>query len=344
MKLFINILWMFFLIVQAYNMNAQCNEKLVIEAASKSGSNAVFMRDFRVHLAEGNIKNPVPYKKISVFLNKQVLYRFTVADSKEYSGRMLLQLYNKGELLGSTFEFENNNHVESFNFLCSRSGMYQVLLSFIDGKEGCGVGVMSMVMNDSLSVIDPSFKKLDNKGNIMYLGLDNELRIASDSIGNGRVEVTISQGIISGNGGVYVAKPEKTGKVSIYVKIFDATGILKTNDTIDFLVINAPLPDAALLGKTGGFISKSKFGNIQSLTLIQENIENPMTYEIVGFSLQKSKFDVNSLTSCSARFSNRQIQFLQNLQSGDTFIITHILVKGADNKVYELNPLGFIVD
>jgi len=323
---------------------AQCNEKLVEEAASKSGSNAIFMREFRVHLSEGTIKNPAPLKKISVILSKNVVYRFTVADSKDYTGRMLLQLFNKGEMLGSTFDIILKQEKTWFDYRCPKTGNYQVLLSFLNGLEGCGAGVMSMVMTDSLSTIDPSVKKIEGKDNNLYLGIDNELGIASDEIQDGHIEVRISQGLITGQNGKYIAKPEKLGKAVVNVSVFDKNNIKKSIDSVVFNVNEISLPDVVLYGKTGGFMSKTTIQNLKKLEL-RYNIDiTGSPYEIIGFSIQKSRFDVQSLTSGNAFLTTRQIQFLQTLQSGETFLVTHILVKGVDNKVYELDSLGFIVD
>jgi len=323
---------------------AQCNEKLVEEAASKAGSNAIFMREFRVHLHEGTIKNPAPLKKVLVILNKNVVYRFTVADSKEYNGRMLLQLFNKGELLGSTFDIAQKREKLWFDYRCPQTGTYQVLLSFINGLEGCGAGVMSMAMTDSLSTIDPSAKKVEGDSNVMYLGIDNELGIASDKIQDGRLDVSISQGVISGQTGKYVARPEKAGKATVFVKVFDKENNMKSSDSVIFIVKPVPLPSVECNGKTGGFMSKIMLPNVKRLDLIYDIEITGSPYEIIGFSIQKSRFDVQSLTSYNAFLTTRQMQFLQMLQSGETFLITHILVKGVDNKVYELDPLGFIVD
>lgn len=342
MKTLTYILALFLSFFVGNGIFAQCNEKLVVEAASKSGSNAIFMREFRVHLSEGTIKNPAPLKKIMVLLNKNVVYRFTVADSKDYNGRVLLQLYNKGELLGTTFDIDTKKEKTWFDYRCPQTGSYQVLLSFQNGLEGCGAGVMSMVMTDSLSTIDPTFRKVEGTDNRMYLGIDNEFKIASDDIQDGRIDVRISQGIISGQNGQYIAKPEKLGKATVYVNIYDKQNKRKNADSVDFMVLPVPLPESSFAGKTGGFISKATLLTTKKIELNTAIDANP--YEIIGFSLQKSRFDVQSLTSSNAFLTTRQTQFLQTLQSGETFIITHILVKGADNKVFELNPLGFIVD
>lgn len=318
---------------------AQCNEIQVEEAASKAGSNAIFLREFKAHLPEGTIKNPAPIKKINIILNKNVQYRFTVADSKSYNGRMLLQLFNKGELLGSTFDVYSKLEKPYFDFRCQKTGNYQILLSFREGIEGCGAGVMSMVVGDSTQSLDPSVKKVDTNSNKLYVGIDNELGIASSQIQDGHLEVRISQGIISGQNGVYIARPDHIGKAVVSVSVFDNKNNLKETDSTEFTVELPLLPDALFSNKSGGFISKNDLKTAKKISL-----NNDSPFEIIGFSIQKSRFDVQSLTSGNAYLTNRQIQFLQALQSGETFIITHILVKGSDNKVFELNPLGFIVD
>jgi hypothetical protein len=323
---------------------AQCNETLVEDAASKAGSNAIFMREFRVHLNEGTIKNPAPLKKAMVSLHRNVVYRFSIAESKEFKGRMVLQLFNKGQLLGSSFDIIQKQEKDWFDYRCPQNGNYQLLFSFNNGFEGCGAAVMSMVMTDSLSTIDPSVKKIEGSNNVLYLGTDNELGIASDEIQDGHIDVRISQGIIHGQNGKYIARPDKQGKAIVYVNVFDKFNTKKSNDSVVFIVKEIPLPDAEFNGKTGGFMPKTAISELRKLILRYEINVSGSPYEIIGFTIQKSKFDVQSLTSGNAFLTTRQIQFLQTLQSGETFLITHILVKGANNKVYELDPLGFIVD
>ena len=343
MKIFKYLLFSFLFQILGNNGFAQCSEKLIEEAASKAGSNAIFMREFRVHLREGTIKNPAPLKKITVLLHKNVLYRFTVADSKEYNGRILLQLFHNGELLGTTFNLERKEQNTFFDYRCSKNGSFTILLSFENGIEGCGIGVMSMVMNDSLSTIDPSVTKVKDNS-ILYLGIENELGIASDEIQDGHIDVRISQGIITSEKGKYIVRPDKVGNAILFVSVFDKNNSLKSIDSVVFMVNEIPLPTAKLNGKTGGFMPKNVIQSLHKIELQYDIDLNANPYELMGFTIQKSKFDLQSFTSGNAFFTTRQIQFLQTLQLGETFTITHILVKGANNKVYELDPLGFIVD
>ncbi len=129
----------------SFDTKAQCNEQLVHECALTVGDNATYMKDFRVKLKRGRRGKPAPVARFSVVLNKGVQYRFNLCKAVEFEGEPVLQLYDTNRLLGSTIDITTGDEYKSFDFICQKSAIYQVFISFKEGKEGCAVGILSIV-------------------------------------------------------------------------------------------------------------------------------------------------------------------------------------------------------
>jgi len=61
------------------------------------------------------------------------------------------------------FRYRKQDDHQFFEFACDKSGTYQVLMSFLEGKRGCAIGIMSMILTDSLTTT----------ANISYAGKEN---------------------------------------------------------------------------------------------------------------------------------------------------------------------------
>lgn len=78
-------------------------------------------------------------------LSKNNVYRFTICNSDDSEGHGMLQLYDMNIMLGSTFYPATGKEYKSFDFQCQKTGVYHVFISFIDGKKGNAVGILSYV-------------------------------------------------------------------------------------------------------------------------------------------------------------------------------------------------------
>jgi hypothetical protein len=130
-------------IVFAVVVKSQCNETLVTVCCSGLAKNATYLKELKVKLKAKEAGKKEPIAKYSLMLNKGTHYRFSVCNAKEFTGKAILQLYDKDRLLGSSYM--SNKHFPAFDFVCNKTAVYQVLMSFEDGQEGCAVGVLSMI-------------------------------------------------------------------------------------------------------------------------------------------------------------------------------------------------------
>ncbi|HAN76434.1 MAG TPA: hypothetical protein DCQ31_01005 [Bacteroidales bacterium] len=126
---------------------AQCNQKVVYKCATETG-NAIYLRDFNAKLKKAKKGKPAPVAKFSVVLNKGTHYRFNLCDPPGFEGRSVLHLYSSNKLQGTTFNEATGKDYSHFDFMCQKTAVYFVFISFKDefkNKKGCSVGILSFV-------------------------------------------------------------------------------------------------------------------------------------------------------------------------------------------------------
>jgi hypothetical protein len=65
------------------------SEDDLIEICGMIAGDATFLKDFRIRLDAGD---PPPTQRFSVILRKGIKYRFSVCNSKDFEGKVVLQL------------------------------------------------------------------------------------------------------------------------------------------------------------------------------------------------------------------------------------------------------------
>ncbi len=317
---------------------AQCNDTLVKQAIMESGHDAFFLKEYKVKFKKGKANRPVRVAKYSAFLKDSTTYRFNVLNAKEYDGQVILQLYNRGKLLGSTYDFTSLQYNKSFDFTCNKTDSYQVLMSFIEGKAGCAAAVLSMVVNDSTVIHEIQFPEA------LYVGIENPLYIAYTDEPGYSVHVFSDQGTIEGQTGKYTIIPDTTGTLKITAQTIDKSGNIKEEISKSFEVIKLPTPYVSINGNTGGLILKEDLVNIKTLDLHVYNIPNAEKYEIVSFTVSDKLFGALRKTSEGDWFNFSQLKVIKSLNSYEQFFIINIKVRKPNNQIIELKPVGFIIN
>jgi len=131
------------LIVFVFVVKSQCNSSLVTICSGGLADNAMYLKELKVKLKAKESGKKAPVARYSLMLNKGNHYRFSVCNAKEFSGKAIVQLYDKDRLLGSSYMAKK--HYPAFDFICKKTAVYKVLISFEDGKSGCAVGILSMI-------------------------------------------------------------------------------------------------------------------------------------------------------------------------------------------------------
>ncbi len=144
-RFLLRILMILFLLPIVKQSSAQCGIALK-DVVIKEIGDAKYLKDFRARLPEGSPKKP-PTKEFPILLNKGVHYRINVKADAAVEDKVVLKLYDFTKLYGSNYDPTDGTSYAKFDFLCAKTQVYYISLSFAEGKQGCAVGMVSFVKN-----------------------------------------------------------------------------------------------------------------------------------------------------------------------------------------------------
>jgi len=123
----------------------QSTDPLVSSCLSSAGPGAKYLKDFRVQL--GKTADAADFRyKAQMSLWKNTKYRFTMCNSEGSEGKLILSIKDDAnKLVLSSYDQKTGKIYPYVDFICNRSGIYQISFDFTGGKQGSGVGVVSMV-------------------------------------------------------------------------------------------------------------------------------------------------------------------------------------------------------
>ncbi|HCX98881.1 MAG TPA: hypothetical protein DG754_01965 [Bacteroidales bacterium] len=130
-----------FLLGFSANSLAQSEDDLVEICAMVAGD-ATLLKDFTIRLDAGN---PPPTQRFSVILKKGIKYRFSVCNSNDFEGKVVLQLLDNTRLQATTYVVATGKDYPSIDYSCTKTGAYHLFYTFRDGKPGLAVGLLSLV-------------------------------------------------------------------------------------------------------------------------------------------------------------------------------------------------------
>jgi len=332
--LIISLLWWSNWITQA-----QCDKTLVQKASEQMGKEGVLVRNFKVKLKEGDKRNPSPSSRFSVLMQKDISYRFCIVGATENAESAVLQLYDRSNLLGSTYDFDKTYNAGNFSYQCPRTGDYQVIVTMRNGKAGCAAGIMSMVVDSAfLSSRNQTEEEKDGEeDNILYSGIKNQLEVLTDSLGEGKFDLTIDNGVITYKRGYYYADIDKGNAAKITVKRIGNDGKVLEELVREYKVVPLPAPKVRL-GKY-----KSDFINSFDLTSINRLEVIPAVYRIVQFYISYSQDPFSGFRSNDEYLTYDQRNFLQNLGSHNRFYIHDIQVENPDGTVVTIGTMEYFL-
>ncbi|NPA36441.1 MAG: hypothetical protein GXO47_06295 [Chlorobi bacterium] len=129
--------------------SAQCNSEALLKQALKEMGNGQYIKDFKIELFKAKKSMKTGYVKYSVVLQSRSQYKFNVVDDPSNAEKVIMQLYYNDKLLVSNFE--KGKFYKSFQFICGKTGVYNLVFSYRGGAEGCSSAVLSLVKQFSES-------------------------------------------------------------------------------------------------------------------------------------------------------------------------------------------------
>lgn len=126
-------------------VSGQTSDPLVSNCLSTAGPDSKYLKDFRVQLGKAPSAGELRYKA-QMSLWKNTKYRFTMCNSEDSKGKLILTLKDDGnKVVFRSFDQKTGKIYPYIDFTCNKSGIYQLNYDFIDGQQGSGVGIISMV-------------------------------------------------------------------------------------------------------------------------------------------------------------------------------------------------------
>ena len=124
---------------------SQTTDPLVSNCVMNVGANARYLKDFRIQLGQAATQGDMRYKA-NMSLWKNTKYRFTLCNSEDSKGQLILNLKDDtNKIVASSYDQKTGKTYQFIDFMCSKSGIYQIFYDFTGGQQGSGVGVVSMI-------------------------------------------------------------------------------------------------------------------------------------------------------------------------------------------------------
>jgi hypothetical protein len=136
---------LFFLFTAGALVMGQTTDPLVSKCVMNAGPNAKYLKDFRVQLSKSTTTGELRYKA-QMSLWKNTKYRFSMCNSEDSKGQLILTIKDDAsKVVLSSFDQKSGKAYPYVIFECYKSGIYTLNYDFLDGQQGSGVGVVSMV-------------------------------------------------------------------------------------------------------------------------------------------------------------------------------------------------------
>jgi len=187
--------------------------------------------------------------------------------------------------------------------------------------------------------------------NILYLEVDNPLKISVPGYTAGEISAVINNGNISATKkslGEYSARPSKKGKalVTLYANV---DGKRTNMGDMDFRVKKVPPPKAEIMGakkENGDFvISKSRLITSGGIDAKLKDFDfKGIYYKVISFTLggNTTKGFVENFQLQGANFTGKMDETIRNVKSGSKIYITNIKAKRTDAKTSSIEVLDNI--
>lgn len=140
-----SLLTLSFLLATGFLSFGQTSDPLVSKCAMSAGNNAKYLKDYRIQLGKATAQNDLRYKA-NMSLWKNTKYRFSMCNSEDSKGQLILNIKDDAnKVVLSSVDKKTGKTFPSVDFICNKSGIYQLHYDFTDGQQGSGVGVVSMI-------------------------------------------------------------------------------------------------------------------------------------------------------------------------------------------------------
>lgn len=120
-------------------------DPIMSRCLSSTGPEAKYLKDYRIQLGQGSLQDDSRYKaKMSLWKNTK--YRFTLCTSEYSKGKLILTIRDESDkIILSSVDNDTGTVYSYIDFICNKSGVYQVEFDFTGGQSGSGISIVSMI-------------------------------------------------------------------------------------------------------------------------------------------------------------------------------------------------------
>lgn len=222
---------------------------------------------------------------------------------------------------------------------------------YIEVPRGDG-SIAKYPFKSSYTVIEPMATISPTMMNVLYAGIDNPISISVPGVPMPQVQATISNGSLTRNGDLWVARVSQVGGEAVISVTAQLDGRSMNVGSMTFRVRKLPDPTVYLpiRDASGNIthykgspkrISKAALMSADGLgAAIDDDILN-VTYSVVSFTTVFYDQMGNAIPEVSdgSRFSARQKEQFKRLKPGKNFFISNVKAKGPDGITRDISPM-----
>ena len=236
----------------------------------------------------------------------------------------------------------------------SRTGVFPVK-GYIEmsGNDG---SVMRRDFSTEYYVTEPNATIAPTLMNVLYAGYDNPVRIAVPGIASQNIRPTMTNGTLTQQGELWIAKPAKVGQeavISVEAKMADGRWQNMAKTSFRVRALPDPLPyldytdaNGNVRKFKGGKLAKSQLVAIEEVkAAIDDDLLN-ITYSVLKFETLffDAMGNVRPEVSDGPRFSERQKNEIRRLSKGKMFLIRGVVARGPDGIDRSIPPIEVTVN
>lgn len=140
-----SLITLLFILAAGSFLLGQSTDPFVTKCVMDAGTDAKYLKDFRIQLGKATNKGELRYKA-QMSLWKNTKYRFSMCNAVDSKGQLILNIKDDGnKTVISSYDQKSGKTYPFIDFVCNKSGIYQLNFDFVNGEPGSGVGVVSMV-------------------------------------------------------------------------------------------------------------------------------------------------------------------------------------------------------
>lgn len=180
-----------------------------------------------------------------------------------------------------------------------------------------------------------------DKMNVFYIGVENPVTVSAAGVAPQKLNVSMTQGSISGSGGKYVVKVTQQGETYISVS---ANGKEYTKEK--FRVKMIPDPQAEVGGKPGGRMPSAQFKAQNGVIAALKNFDFDARFQVLSYQLfyQPRMADPAIIPNNGPTFSGAAQQAINKAKPGDVYYFEEIKVQGPDGSTRKIPGIAFKID